>query len=83
LFELVGENRRIHDEEHFNLNPASNVMNPRAEALLAQGLGSRASLGHPGDKYETGLGAIEEIEVIATDLACRLTAPPTRWMWRL
>ena len=54
-----------HDLECINLNPASNVMNPRAEALLAAGLTTRASLGHPGDKYEMGLEAIEEIEVIA------------------
>lgn len=69
LHRLVRDNRRIHDGEGLNLNPASNVMNPRAEALLAAGLGPRASLGHPGDKYETGLQAIERIEVIAAELA--------------
>ena len=44
-------------------------MNPRAEAMLSAGLGSRASLGHPGDKYEMGLEAIEQIEVMAAELA--------------
>lgn len=67
--ELVERNRRIHDRECINLNPASNVMNPRAEAVLSAGLTTRASLGHPGDKYEMGLEAIEEIEVIASELA--------------
>jgi glycine hydroxymethyltransferase len=43
---LAAWNRRIHDEECINLNPAANVMNPRAEALLAAGLGSRPSLGY-------------------------------------
>ncbi|MCX2723607.1 serine hydroxymethyltransferase [Roseibium salinum] len=66
---LARENRKIHERDCFNLNPATNVMNPRAEALLASGLGSRPSLGHPGDKYEMGLEAIEEIEVIAANLA--------------
>jgi glycine hydroxymethyltransferase len=66
---LVAENRRIHDVRGINLNPASNVMNPRAEAMMASGLGSRASLGYPGDKYEMGLEAIERIEVIAAELA--------------
>jgi glycine hydroxymethyltransferase len=66
---LVAENHRIHDVEGLNLNPASNVMNPKAEALMAAGLGSRASLGWPGDKYEMGLQAIERIEVIAAQLA--------------
>ncbi|MGQ0565855.1 MAG: serine hydroxymethyltransferase [Gemmobacter sp.] len=69
---LAAENRAIHDRDCFNLNPATNVMNPRAEALLSSGLGSRPSLGYPGDKYEMGLEAIEEIEVIAADLACEI-----------
>jgi glycine hydroxymethyltransferase len=69
---LVQENHRIHDVECVNLNPATNVMNPRAEALLSARIGSRASLGYPGEKYETGLEAIEQIEVIAAQLACRV-----------
>ena len=69
---LVGENRRIHDLHGINLNPASNVMNPRAEAMMAAGLGSRASLGYPGDKYEMGLEAIERIEVICAELAAEV-----------
>ncbi|MCU1387356.1 MAG: serine hydroxymethyltransferase [Ilumatobacteraceae bacterium] len=69
---LIDRNRVIHEWESLNLNPASNVMNPRAEAALAAGLGTRASLGHAGGKYEMGLEAIEEIEVIAADLACRV-----------
>lgn len=69
---LAGQNRAIHETECFNLNPATNVMNPRAEALLATGLGSRPSLGYPGDKYEMGLEAIEEIEVIAAELCAEV-----------
>jgi glycine hydroxymethyltransferase len=71
---LIGQNSEIHDRDCFNLNPATNVMNPRAEAALARGLGPRPSLGHPGDKYEMGLEAIEEIEVIAAELACEIFA---------
>ncbi|SFJ03115.1 serine hydroxymethyltransferase [Jannaschia pohangensis] len=59
-----------HDVTAFNLNPATNVMNPRAEALLASGIGTRPSLGYPGEKYEMGLTEIEEIETIAARLAC-------------
>lgn len=69
---LVAENRRIHDQHGINLNPASNVMNPKAEAMMASGLGSRASLGYPGDKYEMGLEAIERIEVICAELASEI-----------
>lgn len=51
LDRLVQESHRIHDVECLNLNPATNVMNPRAEAMLSRGLGTRASLGFPGDEY--------------------------------
>ena len=44
-------------------------MNPRAEAFLARGLGSRPSLGFPGDKYEMGL---EAIEVVTAELAAEV-----------
>jgi glycine hydroxymethyltransferase len=69
LDRLVEENKRIHDRVSVNLNPATNVMNPKAEAMLSAGLGSRPSLGYPGDKYEMGLEAIERIEVVAAELA--------------
>jgi glycine hydroxymethyltransferase len=69
---LADENRVIHERQCFNLNPATNVMNPRAEALLSTGIGSRPSLGYPGDKYEMGLEAIEEIEVISAELCAEV-----------
>ncbi|OAN72309.1 serine hydroxymethyltransferase [Sulfitobacter sp. EhC04] len=69
---LTAQNREIHERACFNLNPATNVMSPRAEAALASGLGTRPSLGYPGDKYEMGLEAIEEIEVIAAELAAQV-----------
>ncbi len=69
---LVDRNREIHDRDCINLNPATNTMNPRAEAVLAAGLTTRPSLGHPGEKYEMGLEAIEEIEVIAAEAARRV-----------
>lgn len=69
LLDLVDRSTRIHEVEAVNLNPAANTMNPRAEALLASGLGSRPSLGYPGAKYEMGLEAIEQIEIIAAELA--------------
>ena len=68
IVHLAERNRQIHEEDCFNLNPATNVMNPKAEALLSSGIGSRPSLGYPGDKYEMGLEAIEEIEVISAEL---------------
>ena len=72
LLAYVAENRAIHERDCINLNPATNVMNPRAEALLAAGIGSRPSLGYPGDKYEMGLEGIEKIEVLAAELAAEV-----------
>ncbi len=70
----IALNRTIHEADCINLNPATNVMNPKAEAALAAGLGSRPSLGYPGDKYEMGLEGIERIEVIAAELAAEIFA---------
>jgi glycine hydroxymethyltransferase len=72
LDRLVAENHRIHDMDSINLNPATNIMNPRAEAMLSANLGSRPSLGYPGDKYEMGLEAIEQIEIIAAELVAEV-----------
>ena len=67
----IDENRQIHEQDCINLNPGTNAMNPRAEAVLSQGLG-RPSLGYPGDKYEMGLEGIERIEMLAAGLACEI-----------
>lgn len=72
LLAHVEENRQIHERDCVNLNPATNAMNPKAEALLAAGIGSRPSLGYPGDKYEMGLEGIEKIEVLAAELAAEI-----------
>lgn len=72
IHDLIVENRQIHERDCINLNPATNIMNPRAEAVLSSGLGSRPSLGYPGDKYEMGLEAIEKIEVICAELAAEV-----------
>jgi glycine hydroxymethyltransferase len=72
LDRLVAWNDTIHNVESVNLNPATNVMNPRAEAMLSAKLGSRPSLGYPGEKYEMGLEAIERIEIIAAELAAEV-----------
>ena len=70
---LAQANRTIHEADCINLNPATNLMNPKAERLLGfSGLGNRPSLGYPGDKYEMGLEAIERIEVITQQLAAEV-----------
>ncbi len=66
---LIETSERIHNVEGVNLNPATNTMSPRAAAALSGELGTRPSLGYPGAKYEMGLEAIEQIEVIAAEMA--------------
>ena len=67
----ITQNLQIHNQDCINLNPGTNAMNPKAEKVLAQGLG-RPSLGYPSDKYEMGLEGIERIEILASGLACEV-----------
>ena len=55
-----------------NLYPGTNIMSPRVAGLLSSTIATRASEGHPGAKYQTGLRWAEEIEVIAAELVRRL-----------
>lgn len=71
ITQLIQQNQQIHEQDCINLNPGTNTMNPKAEAVLSQGLG-RPSLGYPGDKYEMGLEGIERIEILAAALACEI-----------
>jgi glycine hydroxymethyltransferase len=48
----------------------TNTMSPMARAMLASSMGTRPSMGHPGDKYQPGVRFLEEVETLAID-ACR------------
>lgn len=76
LFDLVKDHERHMDHETLGLNAGTNVMNPRAAALLGRSLGNRPSLGYPGDKYEMGMHYAEQIEVMAEGLVKRLFGAP-------
>ncbi len=76
LFRLVEDHERLMDLESLGLNAGTNVMNPRAAALLGRSLGNRPSLGYPGDKYEMGMEYAERIEVLAESLTKRLFGAP-------
>ena len=41
--DLAVESHELHDVKGINLNPATNILNPRAEKILASGMGSKAS----------------------------------------
>ncbi len=68
----IDRNRAIHERDCINLNPGTNTMNPAAEAALGAGLGQRPSLGYPGAKYEMGLEAAEQVEMICAELAAEV-----------
>jgi glycine hydroxymethyltransferase len=76
LVGLVDAHERHMDHETIGLNAGTNVMNPRAAALLARSLGNRPSLGYPGDKYEMGMEFAEQIEIVAEALVRRLFGAP-------
>jgi glycine hydroxymethyltransferase len=76
LLRLVDAHERHMDHDSIGLNAGTNVMNPRAAALLARSLGNRPSLGYPGEKYEMGMEFAEEIEIVADALVRRLFGAP-------
>lgn len=59
-------------ERCINLYPGTNIMSPIVTDLLGSSVASRASEGHPGGKYQTGLRWAEEAEVMAGELMCRV-----------
>ncbi len=68
LEHLDEEQRSFLEGQCINLYPGTNVMSPRVARLLGSRLATRASEGHPGAKYQTGLQWSERAEVLATEL---------------
>lgn len=68
----LAAHERYTDLDCINLYAGTNFMNPRAARFQASSVGSRPSLGYPGDKYETGLGYAEQIEIMAVELIKRI-----------
>lgn len=65
---LLAQHEQFMDHECLSLYAGTNIMNPRAARLLSSSVGSRPSLGYPGDKYEMGMQYAEQIEIIAAEL---------------
>lgn len=59
------------DEGGIVLYAGTNVASPLARRFLGSTLETRPSMGYPGEKYQTFLEHIEELEVLVTDLARR------------
>jgi len=69
---LLDAHERLVDRDCISLIAGTNIMNPRVARYLSHSVGSRPSLGYPGDKYETGLVHAERIEVMTTELLKRV-----------
>jgi glycine hydroxymethyltransferase len=65
---LLARHEQYMDRECVSLYAGTNIMNPRAAALLRSSVGSRPSLGYPGAKYEMGMRHAEQIEIVAAEL---------------
>ncbi|MGF1471756.1 MAG: serine hydroxymethyltransferase [Rubrobacteraceae bacterium] len=59
------------DEDGLVLYAGTNAMSPLARRFLGSTLEGRPSMGYPGDKYQTFLEHVEELEIVVTDLARR------------
>ncbi len=68
----LAQHERFMDRECISLYAGTNIMNPRAARFLSSSVGSRPSLGYPGDKYETGLRYAEQIEIMAVEILKRI-----------
>lgn len=65
---LLAQHNQYMDHECVSLYAGTNIMNPRAARMLGTSIGSRPSLGYPGDKYEMGMQYAEQLEIIAAEL---------------
>lgn len=72
LHRLVAEQVRHTDEDCLVLYAGTNAPNPRLAALAGSPVGSRPNLGHPGAKYNRGMVAGEQLELLAQEAICRL-----------
>ncbi len=68
---ILADHTKKVDEGGIVLYAGTNVMSPLARRFLGSTLESRPSMGYPGDKYQTFLEHVEELEVLVTDLARR------------
>lgn len=69
---LIAAHEQLVDRDCINLYAGTNIPNPRGSALLGSTIGSRPNLGHPGAKYNKGMGNADQLEVMLSTLLKRL-----------
>lgn len=68
---ILADHTQKVDEDGIVLYAGTNMISPLARQFLGSALGTRPSMGYPGDKYQTFTEHLEELEVLVTDLARR------------
>jgi glycine hydroxymethyltransferase len=72
LFDLIEKQCAHIDRDCINLYAGTNIPGPTMTAALTSTIGSRPSLGTPGDKYNMGMAHGEQIEIMLTALLRKL-----------
>ena len=60
------------DQQSVILYAGTNVINPKAAKMLSSSIGSRASLGYPGAKYNKGMEHADQLEIMLMSLMRKL-----------
>jgi glycine hydroxymethyltransferase len=72
LLALLDEHSAYVDNQCINLYAGTNVPSPKVLKALGSSIGSRPSLGYPGDKYNMGMAQGEQIEIMLSALLRKL-----------
>tara|TARA_X000001036_G_scaffold141358_1_gene134210 strand:- start:214 stop:1545 length:1332 start_codon:yes stop_codon:yes gene_type:complete len=72
VFTLVDLHEQLMDKQSIVLYAGTNVINPKAAKMLSSSIGSRASLGYPGDKYNKGMEHADQLEIMLMSLLRKL-----------
>ncbi len=70
--QFIRQSEQLNDHKCLNLYAGTNMMDPQALQFAGTTIGSRPSLGQPGNKYEMGLEHAEALEVLLLALARRV-----------
>ncbi len=76
LERLVTTHEQYMDHQCVQLYAGTNIVNPRVGRMLSSTLGSRASLGYPGAKYNMGMQYGDQIEIMLAALLKKLFDAP-------
>ena len=71
-FCLIEAQEKLMDQQSIVLYAGTNVINPKVAKMLSSSIGSRASLGYPGAKYNKGMELADQLEIMLMSLMRQL-----------